>query len=189
MKKNEFLLKAVLSFDTTFKFYIRDGKIIWQDDRPQPTEEQIKAKITELEAQAKKDNAYTSLQTLCDTKSQEAKNYIAGKRVTAEQLARYKEKFEIAQEYKANGSYADVLKLEADLQGLSVDDLADLIIAKGQAYKQALIKFNAKIEAFRVLVADLIEAGEIDKAMSIIEKAKKLGVDTKDEDIKALFKW
>jgi len=131
--------------------------------------------------------AYRKLQKLCDTKSQEAKNYIAGKKVTYEQLARYEEKFQIATEYKANGNYADILKLEADLQGVSVDNLANLIIVKGKAYKQALINFNAMIEAFRVKVSYLIETGQIDKAMQIIEQAKSFGADTTPEDIKALF--
>ena len=128
-----------------------------------------------------------TLQSLCDTKSVEAKAYINGAKVTTEQLVRYEEKYQIATEYKANGNYADTLKLEADLQGLTVDELADLIIAKGQAYKQALISFNAKIEAFRVQVSKLIAGGQIDKANEIVLKAKDFGVDTTDENIKGLF--
>ena len=66
-------------------------------------------------------------------------------------------------------------------------DLADLIIAKGDAYKQALIAFNTKIEAFRVKVSNLIDAGETDKANQVLELAKDLGSSTSDDDVKALF--
>ena len=150
-------------------------------------EEQIQAKIKEIEAQEKVSNAYKSLQELCDTKSKQAKNYIAGKEVTDEQVRRYEEKYQIAKEYKASGAYADRLKLEADLQGLTVDELADLIIQKGDAWNEALIAFNARIEAFRIAVSKIIDAGDIDRANSIIEKAKELGADATDEDVKALF--
>ena len=133
------------------------------------------------------DDVKNLLQYLCDKKSQEAKNYIAGKKVTDEQLARYVEKFDIATEYKENGNYANTLQLEADFQNMSVDELADLIINKGKEYKQALIGFNAKIEAFRVAVEKMIDDGEIDKANEIIETAKEFGIDTTDEDIKNLI--
>jgi len=147
----------------------------------------IEAKIKELEAQAKVDNALKNLQDLCDTKSQEAKNYINGAKVTNEQLVRYEEKYEIAKEYKNSGAYQEILQLEADLVGLSADDLADLIIQMGDAYKQSIIVFNSRIEAFRVKAKRLIEAGEIDKANTIIEKARDLGADATDEDVKGLF--
>ena len=166
--------------------YNKDGsyQVVWKDKKlKEPTKEQIDGFVK----QAKVDNALADLQSLCDTKSVEAKAYINGAKVTAEQLARYEEKYQIATEYKANGNYADTLKLEADLQGLSVDELADLIIAKGQAYKQALISFNAKIEAFRVKVSKLISDGNIDKANEVITKAKELGAGATDEDIKGLF--
>ena len=169
---------------------IDDGngvKIKWDTEKEIPTQEQIEAKIKELEAQEKVSNAYKQLQELCDTKSKQAKNFIAGKEVTDEQVRRYEEKYQIAKEYKATGAYADRLKLEADLQGLTVDELADLITQKGDAWNEAIITFNARIEAFRVKVADLIESGEIDKANEIIEKAKDLGADATDEDVKALF--
>ena len=188
MERKNFLRKAIEELIPNESFIIVNGVIKFKNTQiKQPTKEQIQDKIAELEAREKLNNAYTSLQKLCDTKSQEAKNYIAGKKVTDEQLARYKEKLEIAQEYKTNGSYADVLKLEADLKGITVDELADLIITKGNEYKQKLIEFNAKIEAFRVKVSKMIEDGEIDKANKIIEKARSFGADTTDDDIKALF--
>ena len=148
---------------------------------------EVTDKAIQLEEQEKIDNAYNVLQNLCDAKSQDAKNYINGSRVTAEQLARYEEKYEISKQFKANGAYEAQLQLEADLVELSVTALADLIIAKGDAYKQALIAFNTKIEAFRVKVSNLIDAGETDKANQVLELAKDLGSSTSDDDVKALF--
>ena len=147
-----------------------------------------KDKFKEIAKKTKVIEVYSLLQYTCDTKSIEAKTYINGAKVTVEQLARYEEKYQIATEYKANGNYADTLKLEADLRGLTVDELADLIIVKGQAYKQAFIGFNAKIEAFRVQVSKLISDGNLIKANEVITKAKELAAGTTDEDIKNLFK-
>ena len=146
-----------------------------------------KTKIKELEAQEKIDNAYISLQKLCDTKSQEAKNYIAGKKVTDEQLVRYNEKYQMAKEYKENKKYKEILELEADLHNLTIDDLVDSIVAKRNEYKESLMKFNAKIEALRTKVSEFIKAGDIDKANEIIEKAKNLDINATNDDIKRLF--
>jgi len=146
---------------------------------PAYTDEELLSKV--------KEDLINKIQNLCDTKTQEAKAYINGAKVTTDQLARYEEKYQIAAEYKSNGNYADTLKLEADLQGLSVDDLADLIIAKGHSYKQALIGFNAKIEAFRVALGKIIKAGDLDKATAIIINAKELGANATDEDVAGLF--
>ena len=153
---------------------------------PQQLQE-VTAKVEEIEEQAKIEKAYKALQTLCDVKTREAKNYINGSKVTAEQLARYEEKYQTAKAFKADGSHSEQLQLEADLVGLTVTALADLIIAKGDAYKQALVTFNARIEAFRVRVAGLIATDQVDKANEILELAKDFGVATSDDDVKALF--
>jgi hypothetical protein len=163
-----------------------NGVIVFKKDC-EITQTEITKKAQELESQAKTTDTQKALQTLCDTKSVQAKTFIAGKVVTVEQLARYDEKYQIATEYKANGNYTYTLKLEADLQGLTVDELSDLILIKGNDYKQALITFNARIEAFRVAVSKLISDGDLDKANEVITKAKELGASATDEDIKGLF--
>ncbi|MCF6207671.1 MAG: hypothetical protein L3J47_12420 [Sulfurovum sp.] len=128
-----------------------------------------------------------SLGALCDAKTTEAKNYINGAPVSNEQLRRYEEKYEMAKAYKATGAYAETLQLEADLAGTTVDQLADLIIASGDAYKQALINFNAMIEAFRVKVKAMISAGDLAGAQAVMEKAKMLGANATPDDIRGLF--
>lgn len=149
--------------------------------------QEVTTKAEELEEQVKVEKAYSSLRSACDAKSEDAKNYINGSKVTNEQVARYEEKYYMAKEFKANGSYAAQLQLEAELNGLTVDALADFIVAKGDEYKEALRVFNARIEAFRVKVQDLIDNGQVDKANDILEVAKGLDSSTTDEDIKALF--
>ena len=170
-------------------FEVENGVIVkWNSDNiQQPTQEQITNRAKEIEEQARTDNAYSTLQTLCDTKSQDAKNYINGAKVTSEQLARYEEKYEIAKAFKADGSHLEQLQLEADLVRLTVTELADLIIAKGDAYKQALVTFNARIEAFRVKVRSLIADGQLDSVNLILETAKDFDITTTDDEIKALF--
>ena len=142
----------------------------------------------EKENQLKKENIHNLLQNLCDTKSKEVKNYIAGKKVTDEQLRRWEEKYQMAKEcLNGNSAYCQKLQLEADLQAITTAQLAQLIIQAGDGYKQALMGFNAMIEAFRVKVFTLIEAGEIDKAAQILEQVKNFGADTTPEDIKNIF--
>lgn len=138
-----------------------------------------------------KEDAYNKLQTLCDTKSQEAKNFINGAKVTAGQLARYKEKYEIAKDCKSSidklEPHSDIFKLEADLVGITEIALIDLIISKGNAYRHSLSLFNAKIEAFRVRTKKIIASGQVDTANGIIEAAKSFDINTTDADIRALF--
>ena len=147
----------------------------------------LEAKLEELETKAAIDNAFNLLQNLCDTKSQEAKNYINGTKVTPEQLVRYKEKYEIAKAFKKDGSFSEQLQLEAELTGLTVGELADLIVSKGDTYKQILTSFNVRIEAFRVKVKSLIAEGQLDKVNQILETAKNFDVTITDDEIKELF--
>jgi len=175
MKKNEI---------TMSKFYFR-VKI----DNPTFTEEKVATKVEQFEAEEARLFAYKNLIKICDAKTILAKAYIAGGHISVEQLARYEEKYKIALEFKANKKYETELKLEleADLQGITVSKLANLIIKKGEAYKDALVSFNAKIEAFRIAVSKIIEDGDLGRANKIIEKAEKLGAGTTDADVKELF--
>ena len=152
---------------------------------------QVTAKAAELEVQEKTDSAYKRLQELCDAKSQEAKDFINGARVTVEQLARYEEKYEIAKDCKSSidklEPYSDIFKLEADLAGITEIALIDLIISKGNAYRHSLSLFNAKIEAFRVKTKSLIASGQVDKASRIIETARGFDITTTDADVRGVF--
>jgi len=151
------------------------------------TPDEVQEKLDKREEAKQLNKIVLALQSLCDSKSQDAENYIAGKKVTDKQLSRYKEKFKMATDYKLDGSYEETLSLEAEFQGVSVEDLADLIVSKGTEYEQDLLKFNAKIEAFRIKLSKLITDGEIDRANEILVKAELLGADTTDDDIKELF--
>jgi len=145
-----------------------------------------------LDRGASKEEVYKTstlllLDWLCDTKTQEAKNYINGSPVSSEQLDRYHTKYIISNAYKADGSYKEQLQLEADLKGMTVDELADLVIKTGNMYKEGMTIFNSRIEAFRVKTKSLIENDNIEKVREIIGKAKSLATSSRDEDIKKLF--
>jgi len=137
--------------------------------------------------ESKRNNLSRELMALCDIKSQGAKTYINGKKVTAEQLQRYTEKYKMAVAYKTDGSYEEQLQLEADLGDITVQDLADLIVQLGDAYRESMNTFNSRIEAFRVKVGKLIAGEELDKAQEVLEIAKNFDTNTSDDDIKALF--
>ena len=44
------LITAIQNLVPNAKFELRGNKLVWNDERPQPTEEEIQAKIAELEA-------------------------------------------------------------------------------------------------------------------------------------------
>jgi len=181
------------------KFYkIQDGKLIRGSgfkipagmiEHTEGKEPKVLLDIMKSELEVKQLLSVSNeLQSLCDSKSKDAKNYIANKKVSDEQLKRYNDKLEMAIKYKENGLYKDEFELEADFQGWSVDELVDFIIEKGNQSKQDLIVYNSKIEAFRVATQKLIKNGELDKANEVIKKAKLLKADATDDDIKELFK-
>jgi len=131
--------------------------------------------------------AKEQVQSLCDQKTQEAKQYIAGKKVTQEQLDRYKEKYEIAKKYLTDGSYADLLGYEAQARGMSVEELANVIVQKGDTWKENIVRFNFLIEAFKAKANSLIENLEIERLERILKEAQELGPNTTIEQILALF--
>jgi len=133
---------------------------------------------------------YDAIQSLTDTKTKELKNYIAGKRVTPEQVDRYEQKYQLALKCKEAGDYTP-LNLEAELQGITGEDLANLIIEKHDEWVAELQKYTALIEAYRVKAQTIVEGLEtiedIEKAQMLIDKAKEFDVNTTEDEIKALF--
>ena len=150
--------------------------------------DQVTAKAEEIKTQEETENAYKRLQKVCDTKSQEAKNYINGAKVTDALLEEYEIKVRLAKDYKQNGVNTEKLQLEADLVGKTVDELATLIIQLNDQYCEAYNRYKMMIGAFRVKVKRLIASGQLDKANKAIELAKSFGANTTEADIKEVFK-
>ena len=146
---------------------------------PQYTKESLKEYV--------KNELKNRLNTLCDVKSQEAIYYVSGSKVSQSQLDRYYDKYKVSLAYLKDGSKKEKLQLEADLQGISVDDLAKLVVKLHDEYVDKIETLNNRIESFRIAVKKIIEAGEIDKAIRLIDKAQKFNANTSDEDIKELF--
>jgi hypothetical protein len=167
---------------------INGEEVVWNDSRAMPSIDALNAEIANIEIDSEKDNLYSKLQYLCDEKTQEAQNYITGKLVTPEQYKRYKDKYMMAKKYLEDGvSFKEALQLEADFQGITVDDLAKLIVKLGDEYYNQLSIFSARIEAFRIKVGKLIEAQNFDKVRKVLAEAEKLGASATDNEVKALF--
>ena len=149
--------------------------------------DQVTAKAEEIKIQEETENAYKRLQEVCDTKSQEAKNFINGARVTDELLEEYEIKVELAKDYKQNGTSTEKLQLEADLVGKTVDELATLILQLNDQYCEAYNTYKMMIGAFRVKVKRLIASGQLDEANRIIEIAKGFDVNTTEAAVRAVF--
>jgi len=137
-----------------------------------------------------KEDLINKIQSLTDTKTKELKNYVAGKKLTDEQIDRYEQKYQLALQCKRNNDFTP-LELEASLQGLTGSDLADLIIQKHDEWLKELQANITKIEAYRVKAQSLINnATDLDtlsKANILLEKAKEFDINTTDNEIKALF--
>ena len=137
-----------------------------------------------------KETLLNGIQSLADTKTKELKNYIAGKKVTPEQVDRYEQKYQLALKCKESGDYTP-LNLEAELQGITGEELADLIITKHDEWVAELQKYIALIEAYRVKAQTIVESLEtikdVEKAKGLLERAKEFGINTTEQQIKELF--
>jgi len=131
------------------------------------------------------------LAKLADEKQEQAEALIAEKKkISDKQIQRYKTKYELAQQAKANNDYS-AFELEAKLVGMTAEDLVNLILTNGENWKKAIDNFIIMIEAYRVRAQKSIqEATTINQIFTIerlFEVAKTMGPGTKPEDIEALF--
>jgi len=132
---------------------------------------------------------FTELQNVCDFKTQEVLNFLAGQNVTTLQIDRYSQKAAMAKAYKAdNVSYKDELSTEATLVGLSVDDLASLIIQLSDASNTKTRASNSLIEAFRVKTKYYIVNNDFLDARKAIYAFKALPDTFTADDITNIFK-
>ena len=166
--------------DEVFYELDNDGKIIIDTDRTSQRATEYKEK--------KKQDYLNRLLDLCDRKTQEVKNYINGEKVTEGLIERYQAKEQMARAYLADGkSFKDELQVEADLKGISVDDLAKLIVSLADKFKSKLDYFYSLIEAFRVKTKSLILNYQFDDVDKIVMEASGMGANSTPDDIKNLF--
>jgi len=131
------------------------------------------------------------LSKLADEKQEQAESLIAGKKdISNKQIQRYKTKYELAKQAKANKNYS-VFELEAKLVGMTAKDLVNLILNNGEKWQQAINNFIVMIEAYRVKAQKIINSATTINQIFIIEDlfntAKTMGPDTTVEEIEALF--
>ena len=135
----------------------------------------------------KKERYLAKLMDFCDKKTQEIQDYLNGQKVTEGLIMRYEAKEAMAQAYLKDGSFKDELQVEADLKGVTVDELAKLITTLANEYKTKLNYFYSLIEAFRVKAKTLVLNYKFNEFDSIIDEATAFGATTTANDIKSLF--
>ena len=167
--------------DEVFYTLDENGKIIIDTDRTSKRVEQYK--------EEKKQDYLNRLIELCDRKTQEIKDYLNGQKVTEGLLERYQAKEEMARAYLKDGSYKDELQVEADLKGVSVDDLAKLIVDLADKFRNKLDYFYSLIEAFRVKTKSLILNYQFSDVDKIMNEASGLDATATADDIKNLFTY
>jgi hypothetical protein len=148
----------------------------WVPKQPTPGEEKRKSK--------------RAVNDMADRKTAAAKAYLAGKTyVSPEQQDRYARKYDVAKAYL--GTKDDQLKAlltpEADGAGMSVDDLAALIVQMGDQWRQAVQAYAVMIDGARVALNRLIDAGKLEGVRTALDELGALGADATPDEIKAII--
>jgi len=131
------------------------------------------------------------LSKLADEKQSQAEALIAEKKnITDKQIQRYKTKYDLAQQAKANDDYS-VFDLEAKLTGMTAEDLVNLILSNGEEWRKAIDNFILLIEAYRIKAQSVINSATTINQIFTIEKlldiANTMGPNTTKEEIEQLF--
>ena len=173
-----------IPLDPNNRYYKKVQDLITKGEVPEPqyTEDDLNPYI--------QNELITELNSLCDRKSKEAKNYVAGQKISDEQIQRYWDKYYASIKYlndATNTNAKSKLQLAADLADMTVDDYANLIVKMHDEYVDNLETLNNRIDAFRVAVKQLILNNDFDKVETILDKAKDFDANITDEEIKELF--
>jgi len=128
---------------------------------------------------------------IADTKEEQAEAIIADKKqISLRQIGRYKTKLDLAKKAIADKNYS-AFELEAKLNGMKAEDLANLIVTKAEAWENELNKFILLIEAYRVKANRVIETATGLNQIYVIEKllnvAETMGKDIDADHITQLF--
>lgn len=137
-----------------------------------------KAELDEI----KKSVLKKQVSKLAEEKTQTIYNLLAGREVDRTQIDRYKQK-----EGWARNDQDEYLQSEAELQGITVDQLKALIISMADAWHKAFDKYSSEIETFRVATNHIIDIGDFEDAERLIKLGETFGKGTTIDDIKALL--
>ena len=157
MDKTILVVKALDELAKGKQFVVTDNGIEWQEDYEDlPTQEQIQAKIKELEAQAKIDAKYDS-----------CKNYILQHYSTTKQQSDQADKEYFSTLIKANGvkdlETEIVLKVQDFFKGATLESLVeDVSDENKEAYIQ-LIKVGIRVTWVQMCKQELRKAIEEDR--------------------------
>ncbi len=130
------------------------------------------------------ENARQAIKDLADAMSIKAKNYIAGFNLTQDQLDRYEDKYQAVLAYNESGAYEAELTMEAELDGLTLEEFCGLILNLNTAYRTAMRTFNLRIEIGRRTLNKLLETREFDKVYGLVGELHNFGATSTIEDLK-----
>ncbi len=116
-----------------------------------------------------KKNLFVKLMTLCDSKQEEAENFILKHKNTAGQRRRYQDKYERA------------------LAGEFSPEERSAMITNYESVRDAIRAFADLIEFFRQAVDDWIVDEQLEKAERAIAEAASFRAETKLDDVKMLL--
>jgi len=102
---------------------------------------------------------------VCDKKQKEAERLLSSFYITEKQLDRYNIKLEFAK-----NNEDDKLQLEADIKGVSVEDLKTSILTTAQSWIDAIDSIKSIIEAYRVGVKGKIDSDEFEEVNRLINE-------------------
>ena len=137
-----------------------------------------------------KEKTLDMLNKLADDKTNEVKYYLAGQKVTLDQLERYKIKYQQAIRAIENNDYS-FFEAEAKLKGIPPEKLANLVKEMGDKWNQEIAYFTSLIEAYRVKAKEIIlNTNTIDEFKLIqkfIDHARTLPGNITIDDVVNLF--
>ncbi len=152
-----------------------------------PTDLFMARSETEL-LEAKKKAYISYLSKVSDEVSIFVRNFLNKVKLTDIQEKRYKYKYNYAVDFINGKNDGSNLNLESSLKGISTTELANIIVSMGNGFLNTMIKYSLMIDAYRVKVKLLIEAGDFTSAMNYIKIGKTLDNNTTQSDIENIFK-
>jgi len=106
------------------------------------------------------------------------------------QLEVYEVKYEKAKEAMETGDYS-YFEPDAWVDGVSPEEEANLVIQNYEASKEAIAKYIPLIEMYRRKAKKIVDGfttiEEIERGYELLNKANEFGLETTEDDIKALF--
>jgi len=170
------------------KYSIVGDTVVWADtEQVVPTTDDIEVARVELENSNTIRIYVEKIDDIIDELTIDAKTIIAGRKVSEEQLMRYRDKYDVAKEFVAGNTGDERLVLEASLVGVSTYDIAGRIIVAGDLYIDNMRTRGMLLDAIRVKTMEYIESNSYTIVDQILEYTNTINYLTTTDDVIAFF--